>query len=153
MDASECRKVALKAIKEARKFFGIDPAWCVALAIGATDEGKPAFIAIDLAYRKATIAVDPAQCDSAREVWRYMGHEVAHLVHAEFDLFRELVKASGEWSDALQAGYHYADERATVMLEQLFMRERPCVLPHGKGTRQQPHALDDAATAGSQRGG
>jgi hypothetical protein len=82
MDASECRKVALKAIKEARKFFGIDPAWDVALAVGTTDDGKPAFINIVLSYRQATICIDPAQCESAREVWRYMGHEVAHLVHA-----------------------------------------------------------------------
>jgi hypothetical protein len=153
MDASECRKVALKAIKEARKFFGIDPAWDVALQVGATEEGKPANIGIELAYRKATICLDPAQCDTAREVWRYMGHEVAHIVHSEFDLFRDLVQAHAEWPQTLQTAYRYAEERATVMLEQLFMRERPCVLPHGKGTRQQPHALDDAATAGSQRGG
>jgi hypothetical protein len=125
MDASECRKVALKAIKEARKFFGIDPAWDVALAIGTTDDGKPAFINIVLSYRQATICLDPAQCDSAREVWRYMGHEVAHLVHAEFDLFRDLVQAHAEWPQTLQTAYRYAEERATVMLEDVWVRERP----------------------------
>jgi hypothetical protein len=153
MDASECRKVALKAIKEARKFFGIDPAWEVRLKVEAIESGSQASITVQVAYRVADLVVDPARLDSERETRSAVAHEVAHLVHAEFDLFRELVKASGEWSDALQAGYHYAEERATVLLEQLFMRERPCVLPHGKGSRQQPHAPDDAATAGSQRGG
>jgi hypothetical protein len=110
-------------------------------------------VVILLPYRRAGINYDPGQARDARGVRAAVAHEVAHLVLAEFELFRDLVQASGEWSESLAVAYKYADERATVMLEQLFMRERPCVLPHGKGTRQQPHALDDAATAGSQRGG
>jgi hypothetical protein len=125
IDASLAKKVAAKSLKDARKFFGIDPAWDIKLASCPLEEGTHAEVVILLPYRRAGINYDPGQARDARGVRAAVAHEVAHLVLAEFELFRDLVQASGEWSESLAVAYKYADERATVMLEQLFMRERP----------------------------
>lgn len=113
-------RVARAAYMAALRLFQPSPEWSVSLEAQVIDEPEvPAQCWTKPDYLLAQIVYDPAQCENGEEIWRVIGHEVAHLLSPEYTVLERM----------LPERYHslstHANERLTTRLERLWMRQQP----------------------------
>lgn len=122
-------QVAEAAAKEAVAFFSISPEWEIDIKSEKLAEEGMDFVSaggnhINLEYHQSLIKYDFGAVDSYENLWRVIGHEVAHLVLAEFDLLYAQF-ASTPRLTPLSVGLTHCIERAVTRLERLFIRQHP----------------------------
>lgn len=118
--ADFAERVAGRAYASALAFFQPSPEWRITLARQTIDEEEvPAQCWTKQNYHRAQIVYDPAQCEDGAELWRVIGHEVAHLLHSEY------IVVEIHAPKHLQGFLEHAGERLATRLENLFLRERP----------------------------
>lgn len=112
----EAKPIVESCIGASREFWQIDDNWLIRIRFDRLDPGSPAQIQIDYDYLDATITLDISQCDSSDEIWRFIAHEMCHIVAAPV----EILKAKFDYGDPL---FTHALERTVVQLERVFSRE------------------------------
>lgn len=113
-------RIARAAFNAALRFFQPSPEWIIKLEPRTIEEEEtPGQCWTRQDYFLAQIVYDPAQCEDGAEVWRVIGHEVAHLLSSEYIVLEQ----------HLPERYHglctHASERLTTRLERLFLRHYP----------------------------
>lgn len=125
MDGELCLKIAYAALDKALEFFGLNNEWEIKIINQRIDEeGVWAQITPNVEYLFSSIVLDVGKFNTPQEVWATIGHEIAHILFAELNLFRKLYKApSGS-----EKVWDFAEERIVTRLSRLFVRMNPC--PH-----------------------
>lgn len=120
MNYEFAERVAQAAFAQALAFFQPSPEWAIQLERRPIDEEEtPAQCWTKQDYLLAQIVYDPDQCENGAELWRAIGHEVAHLLSSEYIVLEQ----------NLPQRYHglctHASERLTTRLDRIWVRERP----------------------------
>jgi hypothetical protein len=122
MDRSEVRAIVEREIGPLMAALGVSW-WKVVVEYGPIQvpKGTPdAFVAAARCdrkpdYNRATITIDPEKCDSGEDVMEYLVHELAHLVLAPFDLYRQFAT---KYIEANSPGDHQEDAIFAHVVEQ-----------------------------------
>jgi hypothetical protein len=127
IDASDARLVVEGCIAASRNFWGIDNSWEINWNFCTLQNGVPAECEHIIAYRRANIDIDLAQCDTLGDVWEHTAHEMCHVVVAEFDVYRHAVEKTpgNERVEFHPYAWEFAVERTVTQLQRVFLRERP----------------------------
>lgn len=124
MDESKAAKIAARAVDVAAEFFHVED-WTLRWRQTRLPKGKAALINTRPAYNAADIEYDITQMEDEEDLWAAMGHEIAHLVSAEFLMLHDVLKADKVMTKGRDETYTYALEKLTTRLEHLFRRQRP----------------------------
>ena len=125
MKPKDAHKVASRCASESCLFWGIDPHWEITLEEGRLDEGTLGWVGILPDYRRASIMYDLGQHDDLTHVWSTIAHEMAHIAQADYQMAFDTLCAGREATPQERAVFRHAQERVTMMLEHVFVRERP----------------------------
>ena len=134
LDAGEAMRTADRAAQAAREFFGLSEEWEIFIEEMQLEDEAAASVVIHLDYLRAFVRFNLREFQSFERLWRYIGHEVAHLVIAEHRLAIAAIEAQLEnpLPPAAEVAWLHADERAVSRLERMFIRERPYRAKEGK---------------------
>lgn len=124
LDASHVKRISAAAIDRAREFFNLTPEWKIHLQIQENDIEAEIFIKPH--YHIAHLRVNPGKYDNPAAVWADVGHEVAHLVTADFELLYDYARTLGNVNqDYLSELWKDSVEPVVMRLEDLFVRHNP----------------------------
>ncbi len=120
-------KVAKRAVKVSRSFWGLDPLWEIAVELGSLDEYTCAEVTYLPEYKRATITIDAFQCETDAGIWQHTAHEVAHLALAEHAAFYNLMQAQHDDNvpPVLESAWTHMVESQTRRLEYAFLKVHP----------------------------
>jgi hypothetical protein len=125
-DASQVEWVVERCIEVSRTFWGIDPAWRIDFKLEELELDTPACCDHEADYRKALITLDANQCKDLSKVWEHVAHEVIHVLLSDMDLYAQAAEFGKRYNPVLSRVRIHVLERTTSLLEQVFVRERPC---------------------------
>ncbi len=118
MTARQARKAALAALPWLRSAMMLN-SWRVNLNWKELSPGVQACCRADARYRVATIDIDVKQNPSEEQMLLTLRHELAHLLHIEFELFEmstaHLIRKRERW--ALSEVYEAAQEKTVAAVE------------------------------------
>lgn len=120
MNYEFAERVAQAAFAQALAFFQPSPEWRPELRRDVIDDAeicaqcwtKPNYFIAHIVY-------DPDNCENGAELWRVIGHEVAHLLSPEYTVLE------GMLPERYHAYSNHANEVLTTRLERLFLRHHP----------------------------
>lgn len=121
MDASEVKRIAEAALEPMATALHVRE-YEVHLRFEPLDDGNPARCEPNCPYLYAVITLDPAQQDDEEQVLNDLRHELLHVVHAEWAVYDNMLKASaGEWlsEEVADRAYTLASERQVAKLERM----------------------------------
>ena len=133
MTRDQATAVLEAAIPVAREFFLLDPRWDVRFHF-VEESPQGLEVEVKAQYFKANIACAPIIYDRVADLWRDVGHEIAHIATAELITLERYLKAHLELDEEdsppslLKAYFGDAIESVTSRLEAMFAKERPCPL-------------------------
>lgn len=122
MNLSDCKQVVQAAISPMRHAMSLQ-SWRVTVNYirFSGDDGTLAQVHADHRYMRATIDIDYDRHESAAEVLRSLRHELLHLFHADFGLYREVVGKAAESDvfETMEPIHNAACERTVAALERM----------------------------------
>lgn len=120
MDASEVIRIADKHLPKMLWQLQLNM-WTVRVDT-ASLQGMKASIRFEHEYENAVITIDPEQTQDERDVLDSLRHELFHIIHADFQLFRAvaLQGVMQQDADAMDQVYDYACEKTVLRLERMF---------------------------------
>jgi len=76
-------------------------------------------------YKTATIAINHDLLDNKEELLKVMRHEMIHILHSSFDIYRDAIeKLLGKSEfEALDTVYSYCSEEAVMFIENILDKE------------------------------
>lgn len=122
--AAQVEAHAEKALAAALAYFRIPDHWEVKLSYSGGTPGMAGEIQMDHTYLSAWITLNTEEHrQSPRKVWETMGHEVAHLADAPYDLLWESLPEKLREKRAVD--YTRAMENAVTQRTRMFLRDVP----------------------------
>ncbi len=118
--AGQVEAHAQAALDAALRYFRIPDNWDVSLYFSGTEVDSGAEVQMDHTYLRARITMNTEYLRAnPADIWRVVGHEVAHLTLAPFDLIWGNIrgKTRGEYVRAM--------ENVVVQLERMWLRDNP----------------------------
>lgn len=122
--AAQVEAHAEKALAAALDYFRIPDHWETVLFYSGAGEGVSGQVAMDHRYLRACITLDTEELRrSPRIIWEVIGHEVAHIADAPYDLlWRGLPEKVQE---KRSEDYVRAMENAVTQRTRMFLRDVP----------------------------
>lgn len=121
---TEVETHAHKALAAALVYFRIPDHWEVVLSLSGGDGDNRGEIHMDQVYLRGSITLNTEHLRaSPRKVWEVVGHEVAHLALAPYDVMWDGLpdKLQGKQRGA----YTRATENVVVQLTRMWLRDNP----------------------------
>lgn len=125
LDLSEVRRIVDENIRALRWIFQLQE-WHISITDEAIDgnakgERIPARVTTDSRYRTVRLQIDPSAMDSREELLWSVIHELAHVMHAELNLYRQALSKTVDDTvfSVLEEIYIQACERIAWQIESM----------------------------------
>jgi len=90
-ESTAIKLITKKLVNRWKYLLGIEE-WDIKFRYSKLEEDTMGVCMADPQYKKATIIVDIAEHKNNEELLDTIRHEMLHIIHAEFELYREMIK-------------------------------------------------------------
>ena len=118
LDTNKCKQILEVGIEVAVDYFGITHDWVIRFDFSNIDSAG--LNSYWHQYKESTILINPFNVGSYKDLWKTIGHEVAHIVLAPFSLVENIL----DQNNVNQVVFNSQLELVTQHLT--FMFERDC---------------------------
>ena len=125
MNNEQILKIAHEGMKVAREYFVISPVWDIELATEKLTGNAAMRSWVTEGYWKAYIAIDTDAHKTPAQVWRNIGHEIAHIAAHPIMTFEKVLRAGGKLSGETEELYVTCLEQTIAVMERMWVRDRP----------------------------